>query len=119
MSKHTITILNWQPATINELMRSVKARIRLKKSDRMIVACFAKNAAIPEAKTKRKIRLLITLGPRQRGADADAYWKSCLDALVQAKLLRGDSKEWVELLPVEYQRGSARATRIELEDCGL
>lgn len=114
--RYTFTIPNWQPATVNELMRSVKARIRRKKEDREFVILYSKMSSVPEAQGKRRVRLIITLGPGQRGADADAYWKSLLDAMAHAKLIRGDSKEWVELLPVEYQRGPQKATLIELED---
>lgn len=91
-------------------------RSRMKKSDREMVAGYARLAEVPKAKRKRRVRLTIVLGPRQRGADPDAFWKGLLDSLVAAELLVDDSKEWVELAPVEYERGKERATRIVLED---
>ena len=36
MSRYVLTIERWHPATINELLRRVKTRIRLKKVDRNI-----------------------------------------------------------------------------------
>jgi hypothetical protein len=55
------------------------------------------------------------LGPRQRGADPDAYWKSLLDALVHAGLLVDDSPKWCELGPVRFERECRRKPAIQLE----
>jgi hypothetical protein len=114
--RHEFTISNWTPTPLNKLMRSVRARIRLKKADRDLVAVYARQADVPRARGKRRVTLLVTLGPGQRGADVDSYWKSLLDALVYAQLLVDDSQYGVELAPVEFARGPALSTTIVLED---
>jgi hypothetical protein len=113
---HTLTIPNWQPATVNQLLVGVRGRIRLKKQDRELVGWYARAAGIPRATTPRRVSLRITLGPRQRAADPDAHWKSLLDALVCAGLLVDDSRKWVQLGAVVFERGPARSTAIVLED---
>jgi Holliday junction resolvase RusA-like endonuclease len=106
----------WRPATVNELLRSVAGRIRLKKSDREMVATYARLQGIPLATVKRRVSLCVTLGPRERGPDPDGLWKSLLDALVHAGLLLDDNCQGVELGAVEFVRGQARATAVALED---
>jgi len=89
---------------------------RRKRSDREIVAAYVLMAGAIEATGKRRVNLHITLSPRQRAADPDAYWKSLLDALVHCKALRNDNRQWVELMPVEFDRASTKATTIVLTD---
>lgn len=89
---------------------------RLKRADRNLVAGYARMAGIPWAMRRRQVDLMITLGPRQRGADPDAYWKSLNDALVKAHMLVDDSRQWVRLGPVEFERGPERSTMITLRD---
>lgn len=119
MSTHVLEIDGWHPARKNEWEgRHWSVKNRIKAADKAVVFAANFNAGIPKATTKRRVRLTITLGPRQRGGDVDAYWKSLLDALKCAGLIIDDSKEWVETPPVEYVRGPKKATRIELEDIG-
>ena len=113
---HRITIPRWHPATVNQLLRSVKGRIRLKKTDRELIGWYARCARITRATGRRRVSLEITLGPRQRASDPDAYWKSLLDALVQAGLLIDDTRQHVELGSVEFNRGPEHQTVILLED---
>jgi hypothetical protein len=91
-------------------------RAKAKKGDRELIHYYAKMANVPPAASKRRVSLLLTLGPRQRGGDPDAYWKSVLDGLVHCGALKNDTKEWVALGDVEYHRGPQKATRITLED---
>lgn len=117
MSIHLIQIDNWHPPRLNEWAGchwSVGAKLKLQA--KLTVRIAGLNACIPLAVCKRRVSLRITLAPRARGGDPDAYWKSLLDALVQGGYLVDDSKEWVELGPVEYDRGERRATTITLED---
>jgi Holliday junction resolvase RusA-like endonuclease len=88
----------------------------LKRADRELIAWYAKAADVPTATGRRRVSLLLTLSPRQRGGDPDAYWKAVLDALVHARLLTDDNRQGVELGDVEYERASARATTILLQD---
>ena len=48
--------------------------------------------------------------------DRDAFWKSTLDALVHAKLLKNDSPKWCVPGDVEYQWRDKCGTRITLEE---
>jgi Holliday junction resolvase RusA-like endonuclease len=91
-------------------------RRRLKASDRDLVALYARLAAAPRSTRRRSVSLKIILAPRQRAADHDAYWKRVLDALVCAGMLLDDNWQYVELEPVEFDRGADRATSIILED---
>jgi Holliday junction resolvase RusA-like endonuclease len=71
---------------------------------------------VPPAAGKRRVSLTLTLAPRQRGADPDAYRKSLLDALTHAGMLLDDNRQGVELGPVQFIRGEHKATAILLED---
>jgi hypothetical protein len=114
---HTLKIDGWHPAKINDLYRGHWAiRARLKRTDRELLAAYAKLAGIPQAEGKRRVSLVLTLAPGQRGGDPDAYWKSTLDALVHAGLLLDDNRQGVELGTVTFRRGPARQTTILLED---
>lgn len=106
-----------QTARLNQLIGCHWAtKHRRTKADRQLVGYCCHHAGVPPATGKRRVKLTVVLGPRQRGPDPDAFWKSLLDALVACGALRGDSKEWVELPPVAYQRGRARSMHLILED---
>jgi hypothetical protein len=113
-----VTIPGWHPTRLNRLIGCHWATAaRLKKADRrrVWVAVHEAQVTIP-ARCKRRVTLRITLAPKQRGADPDAFWKSTLDALVAAKALTDDNRQGVELMPVEYVRGGARMTTLVIED---
>jgi Holliday junction resolvase RusA-like endonuclease len=117
MTTYTLTIPAWRPASVNELLRSVRSRIRLKKRDRAFIVAYARLAAIPPATLARKVSLTITLTGRQRPADADAFWKSLLDALTHAGLLVDDDAAHVQLGGVTFRREQGQGgTEIILED---
>ena len=117
MATQTITIRDWHPAKLNDLLEAHWAvRAKMKKADYLTISIIGRNAGISKATTKRRVSLLITLGPRMRGGDPDCFWKSLLDSLVNAGYLVNDSKEWVECSPVKYDRGPKSATTITLED---
>jgi len=112
---HRLTIDRWHPPRINEWDGyHWSRRAKLKRSDRDLVAVMG--LIIPRAEGKRRVSLVLTLAPRQRGGDPDAYWKSLLDALTTCGLLVDDSRQWCELGTVEFERGQRRATEIVLED---
>lgn len=106
----------FQPPTLNQLMRG-KLRNRMSLSGwwRAIVAAYWHG---PIAAGKRRVTITIILGPRQRGADPDAYFKAVGDALVRCGALADDCKEYVEWAPVVYERGKERGCVIELEEIG-
>ena len=117
MTRYILDIPRWRPALLNELMHSVKAKIRLKKRDREMVCAYAWQAKIPPATGKRRVSLHITLGKGMREFDVDAPWKSLNDAMKHAGLIVDDSSRYVELGPVTFSRDRKRCgTRITLED---
>lgn len=113
---HTLAIPDFHFQPLNQLLGHWAQRSRRKKLDREMVAGYALNAQIPKAVGRRKVSLVITLAPKQRAADPDAPLKSCLDALTHAGLLRNDSRQWVEIGSITFERGPCRATAIILED---
>lgn len=112
-----IIIPNWHPTLLNVLLNcSPHKRNRLKRADQGMVATYARLAEAPRATGKRRVTLTIVLGPRQRGGDPDAYWKSLLDALAACGQLVDDSRKWVETPPVLFERAAIKSTSIQLLD---
>lgn len=70
---------------------------------------------VPKATSKRSVALLVTLGPRRRQCDRDAFDKILLDVLVRCGLLIDDGdKGLLGRMEVNFQRGSRSATQITL-----
>lgn len=116
-ARWSVRIDAWHPAKLNDWDgRHWSVRARAKRHDRDLVAACVLGAGVPKAQGKRRVSVEIVLGPRQRGGDPDAYWKSLLDALVACGALDDDSKERVVLGEVSYSRGPVKATVIQLED---
>jgi hypothetical protein len=113
---HRLEIPRWHPARLNELLGDWRRAARRKKADRRLVAGYFALSGIPRARCRRRVRLVVTLGPRQRGGDPDCYWKSTLDALCRCGALVDDNRQGVELGPVEFERGEEMRTVIVLED---
>lgn len=112
---YRIVIPRWTPARLNQMMgRHWSVIQKLKRTDLNLLAFYGRD--IPLAGGPRSVKLIITLGPRQRGADPDAFWKSILDALVTRGLLVDDSRKWCRIEPVEFVRGTEKSTTIELRD---
>lgn len=108
------------PTSTNQLFRSVKGRVRLKKGDRAVVAYCAGLANIPQATGRRRVSLRITLPKGTRAMDPDNAHKSLADALKAAGLVRNDSHRWLEWGPTLFQRETTgrgtRETFVILED---
>ena len=103
MARYEITIEDWQPATVNELMASVKQRIRLKRRDRAFINLYVKvRGGVPAATGKRRVGLRLTMQKGQRRPDVDANHKSFLDALKYCGLIVDDGPLWLEITPVEF-----------------
>jgi hypothetical protein len=117
MTIYTLEIPRWRPALLNELMRSVKGKIRLKKRDCEMIWGCALEQKIPKATGKRRVSLHVKLGKGRREFDDDAWQKSTLDAMKQAGLIVDDSSRYVETGPVTFSRDrQGWGTRITLED---
>ena len=112
---HRIELPGIHPPRLNQLMHCHWAvAAKRKKVWTRALGMFAHG--IPPATGKRRVTLTITLAPRQRSPDVDAFWKSTLDSLVLCSLLVDDNPKWCELSPVIYLRGPERKTVIVLED---
>lgn len=110
-----IVIQNWHPVTDNQLMNShYLRRHKLKLKDAITIQVASLH--LRPATGKRKVEVTVTLGPKQKKkVDPFAYWKSLLDALVNAKMLVDDSDKWAQVEPLKYERGERR-TLIVLTD---
>lgn len=121
-----VAIPDWHPIRTNQLVGADWRTVyKLKKEQHFLIALSFWKASVPPAdrtvnnrpaKVKRRVTLKIVLGPRQRGGDPDSYWKVLLDSLVKCHVLVDDRKEWVELAPVQYERGKKSETIIMIED---
>ncbi len=110
----TVTIPNWHPARLNQLIGNRFKAARLKKADRELILHYLRN--VPSAEGKRRVSVTIVLGKGQRGGDPDCYNKSLLDSLVYWKKLVDDNRQGVELAPLRFERADKPATILELED---
>lgn len=115
--RYVVTILHYHPVPLNALIgRSWQVVHRMKQFDAERIAGEMLVAGVPKATGKRRLTLRIVLGPRQRSPDPDAFWKVLLDSLVACGRLMDDNRQGVELMPVEVERGKAKATILTLED---
>jgi Holliday junction resolvase RusA-like endonuclease len=111
---HELTIPEWSPTPLNRLLSRVRARIKGKQTDRLVVVAHALAQDVPRAKCKRRVSVRVTAPGRL--PDPDNLLKSLLDALVAARLLVDDSAAWIELGQVKVERGPRRQTVVTLED---
>ncbi len=81
-----------------------------------VVGIHARLAGATGAVTKRRLTLTLILGKHCKRCDRDAPWKHLLDGMKQAGLIVNDSPDWLEAMPLEFEKGPVRATRIVLED---
>lgn len=116
--RFVVFVADWHPAPLNSFVGSnhMKAA-RLKKRDAGIVCGALWAAGVTRAICRRRLELVIHLGPGQRGCDPDAYFKSLNDGLQLCGALVQDSRHGVELPPVEFAKGSGgMGTTIILTD---
>ena len=112
-----LEITGWNPAGLNAITKDkIRAGIRLKKADKELVAMEAIKQATPRATGRRRVDTLIILEPGQRACDPDAYFKSSLDALKNAGLLKGDSDKWVDFSKPRFVRSVEKSTVFTLTD---
>ena len=117
MSIYRLRIENWQPTPVNRLLNCHWATAgRRKKADKNLICAYCLANRFPIAQGPREVNLFITLGPKQRACDPDAYLKSTNDALVHARMLIDDNRFYCRNGRVEFERGPKRCTIIELVD---
>ncbi len=114
---HRLRIPSWQPTPLNKLLNCHWATAgRRKKVDKNLICGYCLHNRIPIAQGPREVNLLIILGPKQRAPDPDAFHKSTNDALVHARMLIDDNRQFCRNGSVDFERGSERATVITLVD---
>ena len=113
---HRLIVSRWLPTRANQLRGHWAEAARLKRVDRDLIAGYVAYHRLPVAVGRRRVTLNITLSPKCRGTDPDAWWKSLLDALTHAGMLVDDSSKWCELGPVTVKRGKEKGTEILLDD---
>lgn len=115
--RYEVKVRGWQPTRLNVLKGCHWAKAgRMKRADAEVIGGELRRAGVSAAIGKRRVGLVIVLGPGQRGGDGDAYWKSALDGLKRCGALKDDNRQWCELLAIQYERQSEMGTRIILED---
>ena len=115
--RHTLTIPDWHPPKANHYRgRHWSAEHKAKRACAEFIALYAAQAGIPRAISKRRVHPAITLGPRDRQPDDDAFDKVLYDALVRCGLLLDDGPALCERCRIVFWRGRRRATTIYLED---
>lgn len=118
MATHALTVPDWLPTRLNELLRMHWAvRRRALKAEAELVAGYAIQARVPKAEGKRRVSVTFH-APGGRGAktgDSDARLKGLLDSLVKCGLLVDDSPKWCLLGAVECVKGEKK-TVVVLED---
>lgn len=117
LARHTLILDAFQPHRLNVLLRlHWAARNRALKGDADVVAAEAFRQGIPKAAGKRRVSLTVRHGRSVKAADADALWKSLLDALVKCGLLLDDDPAHCELGTVGYETAERRGLVVLLED---
>ncbi len=114
---YRLRIDRWQPTPLNKLLGCHwSTAARLKRVDKNLICGYCLANRIPIAQGPREVNLLIILGLKQRAPDPDAFHKSTNDALVHARMLIDDNRQFCRNGRVEFERGAERATVIELVD---
>ena len=113
----TLTVPNYLPPTKNTLLRlHWSKQTKIKRECKALIAAHAIEQGIVKANWKRRVTVKLTLAGRAKERDGDSSFLTVLDALTEAKLILDDSPKWLELMPLEQERGKAISTVIVLED---
>ena len=115
----TLWIPGWTPTPLNRLLGAHWGTAhKRKQSDKEVIgrAVLLYGLKWMPPQGKRKVSMMIVLGPKMRAADPDSFWKSTLDALVSCGALIDDNRQHCITEPVQFCRGEYKATYITLED---
>jgi hypothetical protein len=115
MATYTLTIPDYLPVTLNQLLGHWRRSRRRKRSDREVIWGYWFASGWPRASGRRRVSITLTQ-VNGRPRDPDGARKSLLDALVHAGAIVDDSQRWLEEGPVTIEFGARRQTQIVLED---
>lgn len=108
-------IPDFTPYRLNQIIRHWKAGMRMKRVTMDFLTYYGRD--VPKAEKPRRVKLIVTLAPKQRTPDSDSYQKCFGDALKRVGLLRDDSPTWmIGAIEVEHRRGERRSTTVILEE---
>jgi hypothetical protein len=111
-----VTIANWRPRTVNELLSMHwRACGRAKAGDMNVIAIHCYAAKVPKATGRRAVSIRMVCA-KGRSLDPDAVPKSLLDALVQAGYLMDDNTTWLQFDGCTIERGKQLSTNITIRD---
>lgn len=116
MTEYVIHIPNYSLPSLNKITNRSHWAVKRRIKDGVTQMVAAYITGIPKAEGRRQVQLCVTLGKGQRGLDDDNYRKMLLDSLVSLRLLKDDSRKWVEFPPVIFDRAQYPATTIKLID---
>ena len=113
----TLIIPKFWPARLNQYLgRHWAIGHKKKKEDRAMIYVEMRRQNVSRAEGKRRVSLILVMGPQNRRADPDACLKSLLDALVETGLLLSDDERHLEIGCYHSEKGPEMATVIILED---
>jgi Holliday junction resolvase RusA-like endonuclease len=107
-----LVVPGWRPPSLNSVRgRHFSAEHRAKKAAAEALGVAKALARCPDAEGRRRVRVVVTLGPRMRPHDGDNPLKILWDALTRAHLIVDDSAKHLEWLGLTYS--PTRAARPE------
>jgi Holliday junction resolvase RusA-like endonuclease len=112
-----VEISGWHPPSLNALLTMHWAkRAKLKKKAHRLIRDACLSVPVVHATGRRRVTQILTLAGNDRIRDDDNAWKAVLDSLVKCGALVDDRPEFVETMPVQYERGTERKTTLIIED---
>lgn len=109
----------WQPHPLNEFLYAHRhVRSKALHTDAEVIWGEVKRQGITPARGKRRVSLVIRFNPATHSGevDPDALFKSLLDGLRKAKVLREDNRHWLELGGVTFEAAPCRGLVVVIED---
>jgi hypothetical protein len=121
-----ITIEGYHPTPINRLLRMHWAkRDRILRAEYALIAAHARAAGAASWRTetgallphtRKRVEVTFVLRPGQRACDPDAQLKGLLDGLCRCGAIADDSRTWIDLAPVRYERGVRWGTVVRISE---
>lgn len=119
-ARFEVTIPNFRPTSLSTLMHIFwRKAAKIKDQEKARISQALKAAGVTGAIGRRRLHMIIQLGPRQRMFDDDNPWKGLKDALKTCGAIKEDTRFGVQhSMEPEYHpiRGDVPSTTIILED---
>lgn len=119
-ARFEVTMPNFRPQSLSTLMHiHFRKAAKLKDREKAVISQALAKAGVTGAIGRRRLHMIIQLGPRQRMFDDDNPWKGLKDALKTCGAIFADTRFGVQhSMEPEYSpiRGEVPSTTIILED---